>query len=107
MPRIGKLILAYFFVFRYIWECNKQNFCPDFLVVLRNLTPTALVAAFRWGIKKTPQKPQKVICLANYPFCGLLGVLGVFVLYLKNHVGVIFKRFGEGGRNKRRQLPKS
>ena len=23
VPRIDKLILAYFFVFRYIWECNK------------------------------------------------------------------------------------
>ena len=42
-----------------------------------------------WGIKKTPQKPQKVICLANYNFCGLLGVLGVLGLNLKNHVGVI------------------
>ena len=58
------------------------------------------MAAFRCGIKKTPQKPQKVICLANYPFCGLLGVLGVFVLYLKNHVGVIFKRFARGGLDK-------
>ena len=51
-----------------------------------------------WGIKKTPQKTQKVICLANYNFCGLLGVLGVLGLNLKNHVGVIFKRCVWGGR---------
>ena len=57
-----------------------------------------MVAAFMWGVKKTPQKPQKVICLANYNFCGLLGVLGVLGLNLKNHVGVIFKRCVWGGR---------
>ena len=36
VPRIG-LILAYFFVFRYICSATNRIFAPDFLVVLLNV----------------------------------------------------------------------
>ena len=101
-------MLAYFFAFRYIMEIyisRKKAIC------LGSITKCHVIrtdGGFQVGYKKDPPKTTKrVICLANYSFCGLLGVLGVFVLYLKNHSDMIFKRFGEGGRNKRRQLSKS
>ena len=60
---------------------------------------------FQVGYKDLKTTKSNLSCKLS--FCGLLGVLGVFVLYLKNHSDMIFKRFGEGGRNKRRQLSKS
>ena len=74
-------MLAYFFAFRYIMEIyisRKKAIC------LGSITKCHVIrtdGGFQVGYKDL-SKPQKVICLANYPFVGFWGAWG-FVLYLK------------------------
>ena len=95
VPRIDKLILAYFLSLG-IFGSATNKFLPWFLGSITKCRVIRTGGGFQVGYKKTPKTTKSNLSCKLSFLWALKGCLEVFVLSLKNHVGVIFKRFQRG-----------